>query len=105
MSFSTIERRVHPRHRVPAGLTIEHAASDRCFPARTEDLSEGGICMLVPASAPVRKGQEISVTFGWFAHDDLSSFATTTHKAIIVRVNRQTLLDKGQLEVGARFEA
>ena len=105
MEFSTIERRVHPRHQIPAGLTVEHAASKRSFPARAADLSEGGVAMFVPPTAPVQTGQEIDITFGWFADDSLGNFATQTHKAIIVRVDREPLLSKGHIEVGAQFQA
>ena len=105
MEFSTIERRAHPRQAVPAGLTVEHAVSERSFPARTADLSMGGVSMFVPPTAPVQPGQKIDITFGWFADDTLGDFATQTRKAIIVRVDRECLLSKGYIEVGARFEA
>jgi hypothetical protein len=105
MEFSPIERRAHPRLPIPAGLTVEHAASKRSFPARTADLSVSGVAMFVPPTAPVQAGQEVDITFGWFADDTLGDFATQTHKAIIVRVDREPLLTKGHIEVGARFEA
>lgn len=103
MELSPIERRVHPRHRVPAGVTVDHPASQKSFPARAEDISEGGICMAVPPTTPIRAGQEILVSLGAFEHDGVGHLASSQRKAIIVRVDRQSLLTEGTIEIGAQF--
>ena len=118
------ERRQHPRRPLPAALSVDHAPSRRAFPARSVDISQGGLLMLVPATAPVQAGHAIRLRFGRASADAVPGGARTGEPpadpigrpdpadtilpsglvaAEIVRVDRARLLASGQVAVGARF--
>lgn len=92
------ERRRHVRSKQTIQLRFLHAAARREFPAQSLDISAGGMCMHVPATAPVQVGQDIQVYLPSPAADEARHVA-----ARIVRVNRQSLLDTGNLTIGIAF--
>ncbi len=59
--------------------------------------------MYVPATAPVRPGQDIRLTLGSIDLQELAGLSNTPIDGTIVRVDRQMLLSQGHLAVGVRF--
>jgi hypothetical protein len=102
------ERRQH--NRIPRVVTLQlrHQPSDRDIPARTLDISDGGMLMCVPATAPVAVGQPVRIQA---SQDTLPRLPVRTGpcdsdglEAKIVRVDRNALLTSGQLQIGIRLE-
>ncbi|NBB95772.1 MAG: hypothetical protein GVY16_08530 [Planctomycetes bacterium] len=98
------ERRRHSRIPRVVNIHLHHKPSDREIPARTLDISDGGMLVSVPATAPVAPGQAICVRAG---QDVLPRLPIRTDPcqcddldARIVRVDRNALLNTGQLQVG-----
>ncbi len=92
------ERRRHPRQASQASLTLHHAASQRDFPARCLDVSDGGLLAAVPLTMPVRVAQEVEVSAF-----DPQALGEPARRAVVVRVERDRLLRQGQLAVALNF--
>ena len=99
------DRRRHPRH--PLATTVEffHGPSRRKYPARSVDISDGGMLMYIPVGVPVAQGQPIQVTIGSHGRPELAELSNRPLDATVVRVDRRKMLDLGHLPVGIRFAA
>jgi len=80
-----------------------HGPSRREYPARSVDISHGGMLMYVPASVPVSRGQPIRLTIGSTARPELAGLGDKPLDGTIVRVDRQKMLQLGHVPVGIRF--
>lgn len=103
------ERRQHRRIPRVVNVEIEHPIAGCNIPARTLDISDGGMLISVPPSAPVASGQAVSIRA---SQDSLPRLpkasdpsSRETLEATIVRVDRNALLANGQLQVGIRLES
>ena len=100
------DRRRHRRRPLSAGVQfyLEPSAAD--YPARAVDISDSGMLLYVPVSAPVKPGQPIRVTIR-SAHrrpdDGLGALDDRPRDARIVRVQREGLMITGKLAVGVEF--
>ena len=94
---------MHVRYPMATTVQFYHGPSRRYFRARTVDISEGGILMYVPASAPVAPGHPIQVTIGSHSRPELAGLSDRPMDATIVRVDRHKMLSQGYLPVGVRF--
>lgn len=97
------DRRRHVRY--PLATTVEffHGPSRRAYPARSADVSAGGMMMFVPVGTPVAPGQPIRLTFGSHDRPEFGRLSERPMDATIVRVDRQRMLSSGHLPVGVRF--
>lgn len=116
---NTAERRAHPRQAVLAGIRFYHAASRRELPARTLDLSRGGLSMLVPPYAPIQEGEPIQILSlppvesdapeGSGSDGDLPGGDAGPRDlerpldATVLRVDRAALPTTGQVRLAVRF--
>ena len=91
--------------RYPMATTVEffHGPSRRNYPARSVDVSRGGMLMFVPATTPVAPGQPIRVTLGGYSQPELHTLSNKPVEGTIVRVDRGGMLEAGHLPVGVRF--
>lgn len=100
------DRRRHRRHPLSAGVQFYHEPSAGDYPARAVDISDSGMLMYVPVSAPVKPGHPIRVTIR-SAHrrpdDGLGTLDDTPRDARIVRVQREGMMITGKLAVGVEF--
>jgi c-di-GMP-binding flagellar brake protein YcgR len=97
------DRRRYPRHPLTAGVRFQHAPSASEFPGRAVDISDGGMLMYVPVSAPVKAGQPIRLTLRGIRAKQFSDLDDKTLDARIVHVQRQGLLVTGRVAVGVEF--
>ncbi|MCD4699669.1 MAG: PilZ domain-containing protein [Phycisphaerae bacterium] len=97
------ERRKHSRH--PLSITVQfyHGPSQREYPARSVDVSNGGMLMYVPVGTPVSPGQPIHVTLGSHNRPEFAGLSEQPVDGTIVRVDRKKMLDIGHIPVGVRF--
>ena len=95
------ERRQYPRQPLSARVHLHHQASRREFPARSVDVSEGGLLMYVPATTPVSVGQVVEVRF---EDPPAGTPCGQTVAGQVARVDRQKLLAMGYLAVGVQFQ-
>ena len=97
------ERRNHSRH--PLSITVQfyHGPTQREYPARSVDISSGGMLMYVPVGTPVSTGQPIRVTLGSHDRPEFSGLSERPVDATIVRVDRKKMMDVGHMPVGVRF--
>jgi c-di-GMP-binding flagellar brake protein YcgR len=93
-------------------VRLHHGPSDREYPARSVDASDGGMLMHAPAIAPLGLGQRVRVSLasasvpqamGKF-ESDLPQLAAGPVNATIVRVDRGKFLSTGQVVVGVKFD-
>ena len=80
-----------------------HGPSRREYPARSVDISHGGMLMYVPAGVPVARGQPIRLTIGSHGRPELAGLGNKPLDATIVRVDRKGMIELGHLPVGVRF--
>jgi c-di-GMP-binding flagellar brake protein YcgR len=99
------ERRTHPRHAVARSVQFWHAPSRRSFPARSADLSLGGMKVCLPAAVPAIPGHAVRLRIGEAdgGAGDLLGLAGRDLDATIVRVDRNALLAEGYVTVGVQF--
>jgi len=100
---SRADRRRHVRYPMATTVQFYHGPSRREFPARTVDISSGGLLMYIPASVPVAPGQPIRLTIGCHNRPELAGLGDHPLDATIVRVDRHKMLSLGHLPVGVRF--
>ena len=98
----TAERRVHRRHPFAGRVSIFHEPTQRVLPARSVDISEGGMLMYVPVSTPVKPGQPIRLSVEGAGPPE---FGPEPVDCRIVRVDRHSLTTQGHLAVGVQFQA
>jgi len=99
------ERRQHQRHPLITSVLFYHGPSQREFPGRCVDISNGGLQMCVPAASPLQPGHPIRLTMGGVSRPEFAGLSEKAVNATVVRVERKTLLTDGHLAVGVRFEA
>lgn len=101
-AYWAADKRLHVRHAHAAGLSFLHEPSGKSYPARTVDVSAGGLLMQVPPAAPIQAGHRVQITL----KDDPSSpqpLPATTY-ATVVRVERHKLLATAALSVAVQFD-
>jgi len=59
--------------------------------------------MYVPATTPVAPGHPVLLSIGSPGRPELAGLSNEPIEAIIVRVDRKGLLERGHLPVGVRF--
>ena len=99
------ERRRHPRYPLATNMQFHHGPSRREVPARSVDISAGGIRMYVPVSAPVRPGQPVRMNMGAICRPELIGTDRKSVDGTIVRVDRSRLTTTGYMSIGIRFAA
>ncbi len=99
----SVDRRRYRRRPLATGVQFYHPTSRREFPARTIDISEGGMLMYVPASTPLQPGQPIRLKVAGVNRPEFSALSKHNVDATVVRVNRKSLLSEGYLSVGVEF--
>lgn len=99
----SVDRRKHPRHPLATSVQFYHGQSQRDFPGRCVDISEGGMLMFLPASTPVQPGDSVRVTLGSVSRPEFSSLGERPIDGTVVRVDRKALLRLGQIVTGVRF--
>ncbi|MGA2264904.1 MAG: PilZ domain-containing protein [Phycisphaerae bacterium] len=97
------DRRRHQRHPLVAGVRFQHAPSASEFPGRAVDISDGGMLMYVPVSAPVKAGQPIRLTLRGVRTKQFGGLSDKTLDARIVHVQREGLLVTGKVAIGVEF--
>ncbi len=100
----TSERRVHRRHAFAGRVSVFHEPTQRAFPARSVDVSEGGMLMYVPVSTPVKAGQPIRLSVEGAEPSELAALGPEPVDCRIVRVDRHGLTTQGHLAVGVQFQ-
>jgi len=98
----TAERRGHQRHPFAGRVNIFHGPTQRAFPARSVDISEGGMLMYVPVSTPVKPGQPIRLSV---ENAEPAELGPEPVNGRIIRVDRHRLTTQGHLAVGVQFQA
>lgn len=119
---ASLERRQHPRHPLCVAVELCHSPTGREYPARSVDVSQGGVLMLIPPTAPIQPGHAVRLTLRYpdkaaepTADRDSTSAPHEPDDTVrpfcrdiplsaeVVRVDRQQLLASGQLAVAVRF--
>jgi len=99
------ERRRHPRYPLATSMQFHHGPSRREVPARSVDISAGGMRMYVPPSAPVSPGQPVRMNMGAICRPEMIGIGRESVNGTIVRVDRNGLTTTGHLSIGIRFAA
>lgn len=97
------ERRQHQRFPLATSVQFNHTPSQRDFPGRCADISTGGMMMFVPATTPVQVGHVIRLDLNSLPRPDLPKLNDHPVDATVVRVDRQALLQSGNVAVAVRF--
>ena len=100
---SETERRQHARYPLSTGLHLYHAPTKRSLPGRCENISQGGLKMLIPARTPVKAGDSLQVRVGAMDRPEFAALSDKPVDASVVRVDRRALLTAGHLAVGVKF--
>jgi c-di-GMP-binding flagellar brake protein YcgR len=98
------ERRRSARFPLSASITVHHLPSQRDFPARSVDASQGGMLLYLPAAAPMAPGQQVQLYIPAHDRQELADLSERTLLGRVVRVDRQRLPALGYLPVGIKFE-
>ena len=102
-ALSSTERRQHARFPMAMGMQFHHAPTQRDFPARSVDVSRGGMLMDIPANVPVQVGQNIRVNTGGMPHPEFADLGRGTIDGTVVRVDRSRFVSNGHMAIGVRF--
>ena len=97
------ERRRNRRYPLSAGMNFYHAPSQREFPARSVDISKGGMLMHAPISTPLKVGQQLRLTVPGVERPEFAGLSDRTVDGTVVRVDRDGLVEKGCVAVGVMF--
>ena len=100
---TSADRRQHVRYPLATTVQFYHCPSRREFPARSIDMSAGGILLYVPAGTPVASGQPIQLKLGVHGRPEFAPLSDAPLDGTVVRVDRKRMLDMGHLPVGVRF--
>lgn len=86
-------------------MTVQfyHGPSRREYPARSVNISFGGMLMYVPVGTPVAAGQPIRMTLGSHDRPEFAGLSERPLDATIVRVDRKKIVEVGHVPVGVRF--
>jgi c-di-GMP-binding flagellar brake protein YcgR len=98
------ERRTHKRYPLPASVQVEHLASRKAFPARSVDVSRGGVLMHVPAEAPFKAGHNIRLVMENVQEPQFAYLTERDLYATVTRVERKALIHTGTVAVGVAFD-
>ena len=98
-----VDRRRHVRYPLATSVEFYHGPSRRRFPARSADVSGGGMLMYVPAGTPVSVGESVRLTVGSGGRPEFAGLSDKPMEATIVRVERGGILGSGHLPIGIRF--
>ena len=98
------ERRQYPRLALSASVRFFHGPSGLELPARTVNISKGGMMMFVPVTAPLRAGQPIRL-LALPGPGDVRFCPPSGRPvdATVVRVDRRKLPARGRVAVGVKF--
>ncbi len=97
------ERRAHQRHPLSTSVQFYHGPSQREFPCRSADVSQGGVRMYVPAATPVRPGDSVRLALGSMSRPEFAALGDKPVDSTVVRVNRDAMIERGYIEVAVRF--
>ena len=97
------DRRKHVRYPLATTVEFYHGPSRRSYPARSANVSQGGMLMFLPVSAPVAPGEPIRLTVGGHNRPEFGALSERPLDATIVRVDRYKMLKSSHLPVGVRF--
>ncbi len=100
---SAKDRRQHARHPLPTSVQFFHGMSEREFPGRCVDISKSGMMMYVPASVPIKAGDPLKITLGSVPRPEFADLGHDPSEAMVVRVDRNSILRTGHLAIGLRF--
>ena len=103
MVAPVIERRRHPRAPLSDSLRLVHELTRRQWPGRALDVSAGGMKVALPATAPVREGHQVRLTLPKVSQEAFGGLARQELFALVVRVDRSSLLHEGYVAVGVEF--
>lgn len=102
------ERRQHNRIPRVVHVQLRDPIAEKGIPARTLDISDGGMRVSVPSTAPLAEGQSVSIHVSQNVLPRLPKgtdpYNADTLQAQIVRVDRNALLSEGQLQVGVKLD-
>ncbi len=102
------ERRQHPRRPSHIRIRLVHESTGRSFPCLCSDISASGARLLVPAAAPVQSGHAVSLMNGDDSICRVAGLASSVPggdlAATVARVDRKSLLTKGAVTLGIRFD-
>ena len=102
---SNTERRQFERYPLVTGLHFYHGPSECNVPARSQNISAGGVLVSVPVTARIRVGHPIRMNTGLIHRPELVGPGRHYVAGTIVRVDHDTLRATGELGVGIRFAA
>lgn len=97
------DRRRHVRYPLATTVQFYHCPSRREFPARSVDISAGGVLVYVPVGTPVALGQPIQLKLGTHSRPEFARLSDSPLDGTIVRVDRRRMLSVGHLPIGIRF--
>ena len=100
---SSTERRAHRRYPLATSISFFHDQSQRNFPGRCIDVSDGGMMMYIPATSPIQAGQAIRLAVGSIDRPEFAELGEKTVDATVVRVDRHSLLTFGHIAVSVKF--
>jgi c-di-GMP-binding flagellar brake protein YcgR len=110
-SVPSTDRRHYKRLAMSTLVRLHHVPSDREYPARSVDVSDGGMLMYVPAIAPLALGHRIRICAGSSGNGEGPGrfeadlpLAAQPVNGTIVRVDRGKLASIGQILVGVKFD-
>lgn len=98
------ERRQHVRRPVQAHAELHHHPSQRRFRCRYRDASGGGAKLLAPPEMPAREGQVVRLRTITPLADDDETLTGVWLEAVVVRVDRGSLITDGALGVALQYQ-
>jgi hypothetical protein len=107
MTATPSNRRKHQRFPLASSVEIHLAATGKSYPGRGVDVSQGGMMVYLPASAPVSAGQELDLTVtpspAAPAPAGVAGAVARKRAARVIRVDRDGLVKLGRLGVAVQF--
>lgn len=107
MTRTPSDRREHERFPLASAVMLHLAATDTSYPGRGVDVSQGGMLVYVPASAPIAAGQELELTVtpspAAPAPAGIAGAVARKRAARVIRVDRDDLVKLGRLGVAVQF--
>jgi c-di-GMP-binding flagellar brake protein YcgR len=100
---TSADRRKYVRYPLATTVQFYHCPSRREVPARSVDISSGGILVYVPAGTPVAPGQPVQLRLGTHKRPEFALLSNRPLDGTIVRVDRNKMMSVGHLPVGVRF--
>jgi hypothetical protein len=107
MTHTPSDRRKHQRFPLASSVEVHLSATGRSYPARGVDVSQGGMLVYLPASAPVAAGQELELTVipspTAPAPAGAANAVARKRAGRVIRVDRDSLVRLGHLGVAVQF--